>query len=414
MPEILLTSGWQTCNIGDIGHTPGTLAFWEKYIPEASLSVYLHNWNDAVMQMLKDRFPAVTLIGANSKQHCTPEGELLDTRLDSAFGRADLVVQNSGMHYNGFYDVDPWLIRKCVQEGKPYGLYGQSFDGFTDIQMPDMLKMLSEAAFISCRDMRSVEYLHSLDLQPGWLGFGPDGCFGIDVRDDERGEALLKRLALDRGEFLALVLRSNTTSSDPSCANVLNPLHISESDRLENERWASQLINVIRGWIEHTGKPVILAPEVDKEIPAAHSLIWDQLPSSLRPYVREVQSFWNVDEAASVYAMASAVVSMEPHSCIIALANGVPAIHFYSPKHGVKAQMFADIGLSEWLCDINRTSAEMVIRELMRIESDRGEAVNRVNTAMQRVHGYSRSVAEVIRQQLGLSTPISSPAEVLT
>ena len=36
-PVILLRSGWQVENIGDIAHTPGFIALAEKYIPEAKV-----------------------------------------------------------------------------------------------------------------------------------------------------------------------------------------------------------------------------------------------------------------------------------------------------------------------------------------------------------------------------------------
>ena len=42
------------------------------------------------------------------------------------------------------------------------------------------------------------------------LEFGPDGCFGIDVRDDERGLATMKNLGLEERKFITLQLRTNT------------------------------------------------------------------------------------------------------------------------------------------------------------------------------------------------------------
>jgi len=36
-PTILLVSGWQDVNIGDIGHTPGLLHILETFIPKATV-----------------------------------------------------------------------------------------------------------------------------------------------------------------------------------------------------------------------------------------------------------------------------------------------------------------------------------------------------------------------------------------
>ncbi|RYD93068.1 MAG: twin-arginine translocation signal domain-containing protein, partial [Sphingobacteriales bacterium] len=39
-PTIMLRSSWQDGNIGDQGHTPGTLRLLERYIPEARLLLW--------------------------------------------------------------------------------------------------------------------------------------------------------------------------------------------------------------------------------------------------------------------------------------------------------------------------------------------------------------------------------------
>ena len=45
--RILLRSGWQTVNIGDIGHTPGILHLLEQYLPEAEVRLWPTNIGDA-------------------------------------------------------------------------------------------------------------------------------------------------------------------------------------------------------------------------------------------------------------------------------------------------------------------------------------------------------------------------------
>ena len=38
LPKILLYSGWNTKNIGDQGHTPGTMRFLEEHLADAELN----------------------------------------------------------------------------------------------------------------------------------------------------------------------------------------------------------------------------------------------------------------------------------------------------------------------------------------------------------------------------------------
>ena len=48
---VLLQSAWATKNIGDIGHTPGTLRFLEQYLPEAKVILWAAKTNDEVDAM---------------------------------------------------------------------------------------------------------------------------------------------------------------------------------------------------------------------------------------------------------------------------------------------------------------------------------------------------------------------------
>ena len=55
--RILLYSGWATHNIGDVGHTPGTLRYLTQHLPGVHLTCWLRKSNPAVLAMLTKRFP---------------------------------------------------------------------------------------------------------------------------------------------------------------------------------------------------------------------------------------------------------------------------------------------------------------------------------------------------------------------
>lgn len=398
MKHIVLHSGWQTCNIGDIGHTPGTLRRLEEELPEASITVLLHRWNADVLQMLRRRFPRVTFLPSSIGEEHDDWAEVFET--------CDLVIQNSGMHYNHVYGYgyDPTVLRRCVAAQKPFGLYGHSFDGFHADRGEEMPDLLRQAEFIYCRDSLSLAYLRDYGLAPKILDWGPDGCFGIDVIDDVKAIAFLAEAGLEEGEFLSVTMRTNTPSLEGGTGNLLNPRVPTPRQIAENERWADSLRQVICGWVAATGKKVLLSPEVDKEIAMARRLLLEQLPGEVQSHVVLRDHFWNVDEAASVYARAAAVVSMEPHSCIVALANGTPAIHYFSPNHGRKAHMFADIGLADWLHNIHEVPPQAIVKILKEIASDRAGAAERVAEAMNVVHAGAAKMGRTIRGVLNLES----------
>ena len=59
---VLLHCGWATKNIGDIGHTPGTLRFLESYLPQAKVILWAANTNAPVDAMLRRRFPKLEIV----------------------------------------------------------------------------------------------------------------------------------------------------------------------------------------------------------------------------------------------------------------------------------------------------------------------------------------------------------------
>ena len=263
-----------------------------------------------------------------------------------------------------------------------------------------MSKLLSRAAAIYTRDVESFYYLRKIGVTSPSLAFGPDGCFGIDVRDDEKANAYLKAHDLAPKEFITVTLRSNTPKIGAKKGTVMNPTKPSKADLAQNELWTKKLRELIIDWVRKSGKKVLLAPEVNKEIIHAKTMILDKLPEDVKPYVVNRDPFWNVDEAASVYSQAIAVVSMEPHSCIIALAMGTPTLHLASPRHGLKRCMFRDIGLSEWLFDIDADPASQFTTALLKIDAKPKLAKSKVNRAMHTVNTRSKEMMGELNEVL--------------
>lgn len=390
--NILLYSGWATHNIGDIGHTPGTLRYLEQFVPEAKVSCWLRKSNEAVLAMLQRRFPKVTFVQGN----LDGAGKATTPELQTAFDNATLFLYNSGMHFTRYWQPPSGLVKTCLAKGKRVGLYGQSFDGFRDEDAATLPDLLSQVSFIFTRDTESLLFLRSQNVKPPVLEFGPDGCFGIDVRDDAKAGAFMKENGLEPRKFLAVILRTdrevgaNKNKPDAADAVAGGP-----------EMWATKLREVITDWVKRTGWKVVLVPEVEKEIAPAKKMLLDPLPEEIRAKVVHRDHFWNADEAVSLYAQAHALVAVEPHSCIMALAHSTPAIHFFTRKHGYKAWMFRDIGLSEWLIDIDTEPAGRVTAALERIRTDYPLAVSKTQRAMNFVNTRSGEMMGEVKRALG-------------
>ncbi|HEV7299420.1 MAG TPA: polysaccharide pyruvyl transferase family protein [Tepidisphaeraceae bacterium] len=398
--SILLRSGWATSNIGDVGHTPGTLRYLAENLPEARVTLWLAVTSPAVTAMLQRRFLNVPIVSGDMDAN----GRATDPELQRAFDDADLFVMNSGMLFTGFWPGPDDLLRACVGRGLPFGLFGQSFDAFQPGDEAERIALLSQARFIFCRDNESLAYLRRAGAQPGALEFGPDGCFGIDVRDEATAGAFLAHHGLETGRFITVTIRTNTPklgksgNGDPLNPGVPTAAHVEQ-----DEHWAAQLRTIIEAWVRDGRGKVLLAPEVDKEISAAKRLLLDRLPADVQAQVVHRDTFWTVEEAASVYARAACVVSAEPHSCIIALAAGTPILHTFSRRHGLKAWMFRDIGLPEWLIDIDAEPASRMVDALRRIDDDPQLSRAKVARAMAFVNAREAEMVREIRTTLAMT-----------
>ena len=391
---ILLQTAWDTVNIGDIGHTPGTLRIIEQHLPDVQVILWAMKLEERVTAMLRARFPKVEIVQGS----LTGTTER-DEQLRQAIGRCDLFIRNSGM------GQDTNFMEYCRKIGKPYGLYGQSY-------FPSMVEgkgaeersaMLSGAAFIYCRETKTLDILRNAGVKPPVLEFGPDGCFGIDVRDDVRGLATMKKLGLEERKFITIQLRTNTAKIpgvDDLRRPSLNPLHPSPEQIADDERRAGVYRDLITRWVKKTGYQVLIAPEVKKEMEHNKRLLCDPLPADIRAHVVNLESFWNADEAASVFARAHTAVCHEPHSLIIALPNGTPIIHTYSEFHSPKCWMFKDIGLPEWLLEFDSTPAEKMAETLFAIHDDYPGALAKVKKAMAFVHQRQADTMGVVKKIL--------------
>lgn len=400
-PTVLLQSAWAVRNIGDIGHTPGTLRFLESYLPQAKVILWAANTNAEVDAMLRGRFPDVEIVKGSLSQDGGP--------VQQAIERCDFFLRGPGMGQATDF------MKYCQRVGKPWGLQGQSY--FPDMVSgrggQERIELLNRAAFIYCRDSQTLETLRAAGVAPPVLDFAPDGCFGIDVRDDQKALARMAKHGLEEKKFITLQLRTHSPTRpgvDDRRPQKLNPLHPTPQNIADDTRRAKVYQDLIEMWVKQTGWKVVIAPEVYKEMEYNRKFIYDPLPEHLKRYVVNFDEFWNVDEACSFYARAHTVICHEPHTPIMALANGTPMMHTFSEFHSPKCWMFKDIGLESWAPEFDSTPASKMFEILMSIHQDYSAAEAKVRRAMQYVEQRAEEQMRVLGAQLALAAPARSPA----
>jgi polysaccharide pyruvyl transferase WcaK-like protein len=387
-------SAWDIANIGDIGHTPGLLRLLSQYLPETPVILFANMLNDPVRRMLMRRFPGLEIHEGWLWGDTGPSRELRK-HLD----RCALFIRNSNMGSETEY-MEQLISRKI-----PFGVYGQTYPPrFVNDpkQVARNLDRINRARFFFCREKETLAMLEKAGAACPNLAFVPDAAFGIDVRDDVAGLETMRQLGLEERKFITIQLRTTTPAHLPGeLPPGYDPKWNEKAPNvpLDSAR-AAKYVELVVAWVRGTGQKVLIAPEAKKEM--AHNLryLYEPLPADVKQNVVHLKHFWNVDEAASIFARAHTVVCHEPHSPIIALANGVPVIHTHSTEHGPKSFMFRDIGLADWLMDHDATPASRMIETLFSIRDDYRAAQARVAAAMDGVRDRMAGSMQVLRNLL--------------
>lgn len=332
--RILLRSSWQTINIGDIGHTPGVLALIERYLPDAEVRL-TGDVGQGVRDMLLARFPRLVILGD-------------DEQIQQALAECDFLLHGSGP-----YLVAPNVIERWRQTtGKPYGVYG--------ITLPPWLAgerevaLLSGARFVYFRDSVSLNVAREKGVKAPVMAFGPDGAFAVDLRNDIRAVAFLAQHGLEEGRYLCCIPRHRYCPAwkIPRKNKPVNP----EREAV-NEQWKEHdhrpLRDAIIRVVRETSMNVLVSPEDETQMALGKEMIVDKLPDDVKSRVVWRPDFWLTDEALSVYVRSAGLFGNEMHSPIMCIGNGIPAIVCRWESQTSKGLMWRDIGLDDWLFDVD-------------------------------------------------------------
>lgn len=359
-PHLLVVSGWQDVNIGDIAHTPGLLYVLQTHLPEARITLWKRSKSDVVEALLKKNFPAIEIVYGNPDK----ENKIDDPILLKAIDQADVFIHGSGPSVVAANCLEAW--RKITT--KPFGTFGTTIQDIS----PSLKNLLDDASFIFTRETTSIGKLKGAGVTKPEICFIPDATFALDIHDEEKAQAFLKENNLEQGKFICVIPRLRKTPYWLIRPASYTPEQISETTAL-NDKWKetdhAKAREAIIRWVRETGNKVLICPEMTYQVDIMDELLLDPLPADIKKNVLK-RGYWLPDEAASLYSEAFCLLSFECHSPIIALRNGTPAFYLRQPEDTIKGQMYYDLGFEKWVFEINDTTGEQIADRLMETFAD--------------------------------------------
>ena len=342
--KIILRSSWQTVNIGDIAHTPGVLHILEQHMPEVDVMLWPSSVNDGVGEMLTKRFPKLKI--------------LQRSEINKAMEDADFLLHGSGPSLVAKRDVERWI----KATGKPYGIYGITFSPKRSTQtsadsksvLDSTVQIFNNAKFAFFRDSHSLKFAEQLGANCPIMEFGPDGAFACDVRNDEAAKSFLKENGLEEGKFLCCIPRYRYTPYWLiKKGRKLDPKRDSRNQEMKEHDHAP-LRKAIEEVVRKTDHKVLICPEDQTQMAIGKEMLYDKLPKDILDKVVWRSKYWLTDEALSTYHLSSGLFGMEMHSPIMCIGNGIPAIVGRFAEQTSKGFMWEDIGLKDWLFDMDK------------------------------------------------------------
>ncbi len=387
-PVILLVSGWQDVNIGDVGHTPGLLHIFETFLPKAKVILWKKSDGAAVKKLLNKSFPKVKIIygGVN------PEKDAESAEVAQAMKEADLMVHGSGPLLVGADNLACWM----KHTSKPFGVFGATLER----PSPYHQSILKKAAFIFTRETLSIEHLKTAGIEGSHVRFTPDATFFINIHNRKKAAAFLKEHKLEPKKFICAIPRLRYTPYHKFNPNnngwsAKKIKEVEETNEKYKEADHAKLREAIIAWVRETGNKVLVCPEMTYQIDIMDELLINPLPEEIKPFVIK-HGYWLPDEAASIYEKAHTVLSFECHSPIIAAANGTPFFYLRQPEDTIKGQMYYDLGFNEWTFELNHTDGRQITERLREawMDYDKARAVLKINMEKVAVN-YKQRTSEV-------------------
>ncbi len=393
MPSILILSGWQDVNIGDIAHTPGLLHILQKYLPGSRLILWKLSQSEEVGRLLKANFPDVRIVYGGLNENDEPDAE----DVLKAFDESDIMIHGSGPSVVGEKYLRAWVNKT----GKPFGIFGTTIQWIT----PDLRELLRKASFIYTRETASLKMLKAEGISGQQISFAPDATFYLNIHDEEKAIRFLDDNGLEEGKYICSIPRLRYTPYHQIKKVNWDEAKIREvedTNKRYKEEDHAKLREAIIVWVRETGHKVLICPEMTYEVDIMDELLFNPLPDDVKPSVIK-RGYWMPDEAASVYKRAFALLSFECHSPIIALANNTIAFYLRQPQDTIKGQMYYDLGFEDWVFEIEETNGKDIASVLMKAHQEPGAGKHKISVAYKEIHSIYASgctrIDEIMKNQ---------------
>jgi hypothetical protein len=235
------------------------------------------------------------------------------------------------------------------------------------------------------------------------MEFCPEGSFAVDLRNDAAADAFLKEQQLEAGKFLCCIPRYRNTPY----WKIKKGYAFDERKHARNEAMKEHDLAPLREAIiqvvKQTDMKVLVCPEDASQMEIGKEMLIDKLPDDVKAKVAWRPNYWLTDEALSTYVRSAGLFGAEMHSPIMCIGNGIPAIVCRWAEQTSKGLMWRDIGLAEWLFNLDvEEEIPNIVPTVLAMAKDPAAAKAKAIKARDLVQKKQKDSMMAVRQQVGL------------
>jgi hypothetical protein len=234
------------------------------------------------------------------------------------------------------------------------------------------------------------------------MEFCPDGAFAVDVKNDAAAIAFLKEHGLEEGKFMCAIPQLRFT---PWWELPQKKLAVNEAKHARNEEMKEHdnapIREAIIAVVRQTPMKVLLVPENETQVRIGKEMLYDPLPEDVKTKVVWRDHYWLTDEAVSTYVRSAGLFGLEMHSPIMCIANDIPAIVCRFDEQTSKGYMWRDIGLGDWLFDMDTPKdVAGIVPAVLAMAKDPKAAKRNVAKAKKFVEQRQRETMDIVKKNL--------------
>jgi hypothetical protein len=155
--------------------------------------------------------------------------------------------------------------------------------------------------------------------------------------------------------------------------------------------------------VKQTDMKVLVCPEDASQMEIGKEMLIDKLPEDVKAKVAWRPNYWLTDEALSTYVRSAGLFGAEMHSPIMCIGNGIPAIVCRWAEQTSKGLMWRDIGLGEWLFNLDvEEEIPNIVPTVLAMAKDPAAAKAKAIKARDLVQKKQKDSMMAVRQQVGL------------